>query len=548
MLNDQLRSQLRHLTNLIEPHISLLDRKFQAGLKRRKHDVRPRAALLAITLGAGARILVKLSPELGLRRFFEHVEYHGRRLAKMNLPPSVVAAALERYNAMLGDVVARLAPQELHNFQWVRDQLHFCVILTLNNAYYKVREAESSAFYELFRIELEAKNLRDLLRRSLEALAVYCRADEAGLYFYNRETGTWSLEAAKGTFSVQKVTEKGVSETLSRPWSGPCGKGAREVLAESWRGKFATVWSVPMTSGERTDGVIQFAFAKPYEWLPREQELLYAAAERCLLAAEKARLVEDLAAREEQVRQLAAHMLQVEEMERRRVSRELHDEAGQSLLCIRLQLEMLEEAIPEERADLRERLREARRSTERTIIDIRRLIAALSPAVLEQLGLESALKQLVKRFVQLHEAKVRVQMHGLEGLPKEVNVIAYRLVQECFNNIAKHSEASAVNLFVGSADGSLKLNVEDNGKGFDLKGALARRESFGLAGMMERVALLGGKFEIESCPAGRNGSANGRAAAAGIRRNGMMAEGRATMGRMRRGRSGTSIAIELPVP
>ena len=81
---------------------------------------------------------------------------------------------------------------------------------------------------------------------------------------------------------------------------------------------------------------MQFGFSKPYEWLPREQELLAAAAERCLMAAEKARLMEDLAAREEQVRQLAEHMLHVEEMERRRISRELHDEAGQSLLCIRL--------------------------------------------------------------------------------------------------------------------------------------------------------------------------------------------------------------------
>ena len=161
------------------------------------------------------------------------------------------------------------------------------------------------------------------------------------------------------------------------------------LLEPAWKDQFQTVWSIPLAAGGRTAGVMQFGFSKSYEWLPREQELLAAAAERCLMAAEKARLMEDLAAREEQVRQLAEHMLHVEEMERRRISRELHDEAGQSLLCIRLQMELLEQAMPSEHAEWIGKLQEARDLTERTILEMRRLIAALSPAVLEQLGLGS---------------------------------------------------------------------------------------------------------------------------------------------------------------
>jgi len=126
-----------------------------------------------------------------------------------------------------------------------------------------------------------------------------------------------------------------------------------------------------------------------------EQELLAAAAERCLMAAEKARLVEDLAQREEQVRRLAEHMLHVEEIERRRISRELHDEAGQSLLCIRLQMSCWSRT-PEEEGEWKAKLRDTRDLTERTILEMRRLISALSPAVLEQLGLGAALRQLVK--------------------------------------------------------------------------------------------------------------------------------------------------------
>ena len=158
------------------------------------------------------------------------------------------------------------------------------------------------------------------------------------------------------------------------------------------------------------------AFPRIYEWLPREQELLAAAAERCLMAAEKQRLMEDLAQREEQVRRLAEHMLHVEEMERRRISRELHDEAGQSLLCIRLQMELIEQELPESAANGRAKLREARDLTERTILEMRRLIAALSPAVLEQLGLGAALRQLVNRFQRLHPCRVRLQLSKMGAL------------------------------------------------------------------------------------------------------------------------------------
>jgi signal transduction histidine kinase len=243
---------------------------------------------------------------------------------------------------------------------------------------------------------------------------------------------------------------------------------------------------------------MQFGFVNAYEWLPREQELLAAAAERCLMAAEKARLMEDLAQREEQVRRLAEHMLHVEEMERRRISRELHDEAGQSLLCIRLQLELLEQAMPESELEWRAKLSEARDLTEHTILEMRRLIAALSPAVLEQLGLGAALRQLVNRFQRLHACRVKLQLSKMGALPQQTEVISYRLVQECFNNIGKHSGATRVNISLASADGILKLAVEDNGVGFNVEEAFEKRESFGMSGMRERVALLGGEFQAES--------------------------------------------------
>jgi signal transduction histidine kinase len=88
--------------------------------------------------------------------------------------------------------------------------------------------------------------------------------------------------------------------------------------------------------------------------------------------------------------------------------------------------------------------------------------------------------------------------HRLENLPKRTESIVYRLVQECFHNIAKHSFADTVNISVGTADGYLKLVVVDNGIGFDVEAAFRKQDSFGLSGIRERVTLLGGTFQIES--------------------------------------------------
>ncbi|MBL8229699.1 MAG: GAF domain-containing sensor histidine kinase [Bryobacterales bacterium] len=502
VLSDQLRTHLRRMAALLHPHANRIERQFQRSLKQLQLNVLERGALAAITPGAVARILADGHAPAS---FFEQVEYHGRRLAKLNLPPSQIIAALAEYDRLLIPVLEELPPEEKANFQWVREQLQFCVILTLNNAYYQVRESETQAFYDLFRVELESRNLDELLQRFLATLAQFCRADAAHLFWLDE--GVWRHKAAVASQARRTPVLDGLTSdgrVVRRLLKGHCWSwtagGAPDdlVLDRAWIRRFESCWSVPLVDGKKLAGVVQFGFRKTYEWLPREQELLAAAAERCVVAAQKARLLEDLAEREEQVRTLAEHMMHVEEAERRRISRELHDEAGQSLLCVRLNLEMIEQTLPE--SDPRNKLAEVREMTERTILEIRRLIAALSPAVLDQLGLGAALRQLVTRFRQVHSAKVRLQLSRIQNLPKKLEIIVYRLVQECFNNIAKHSSAKHVNISAATADGKLRLYVEDDGVGFHVEEALEKRNSFGLSGIRERVALLGGTFRIESWP------------------------------------------------
>jgi signal transduction histidine kinase len=133
-------------------------------------------------------------------------------------------------------------------------------------------------------------------------------------------------------------------------------------------------------------------------------------------------------------------------------------------------------------------------------VEIRRLISALSPAVLEDLGLAAALRQLANRLGRLHGMQIRLRAGPLRDVPRQVAIASYRIVQECLNNALRHSSASNVNISVVSADGEMRLQVEDDGVGFRVEEALMKSGSFGLAGMSERASLLGGEFRIESRP------------------------------------------------
>jgi two-component system, NarL family, sensor histidine kinase UhpB len=165
---------------------------------------------------------------------------------------------------------------------------------------------------------------------------------------------------------------------------------------------------------------------------------------------------------------------------------------------LRLQLEMLERQAPEE---LRKALAEARGITERTVSELRRIVAALSPAVLDRLGLERALRQLAARFHKMHPAPVRLRFCGSNGdLAKPSQEVIYRVAQECLQNIAKHSQATHVNLSLSTADKSIRLSVSDNGAGFSAEAAGHQPMSFGLAGMRERASLLGGTLAVQTAP------------------------------------------------
>jgi signal transduction histidine kinase len=567
ILRDPVRRPLQRLAAWLAPMLDGIEVRFINRLQSLGYSDGQISALSAITAGNAARLIAasKLA-KAPVLEFLEQVEYSGRRLAKLNLPPAGIQQALQEFDKVLLPAIDGLPAARAKEFRWVNEQLHFSVLLTLNNAFYQVREEETQTYSDLFRNELESRGLHEVLRRFLSTLGSLHKADTACLFFLDKKEQVLLPMAFSGEndrtpphlveFDAAKV--KALTKAFCvHADASEFAQYSNLILDQRKPQRYTSCWSIPLLENGRLRGVMQFRFRRRYEWLPREKELLEIAGERCLMAAEKARLMEDLAAREEQVRRLAERMLQVEEMERRRISRELHDEAGQSLLCIRLQLEMIEEQLSSEGQQFKHRLAETREVTERTIIEIRRLIAALSPAVLEQLGLGAALRQLVSRFSRFSSARVKLSLSRMGRVPKKTEVIVYRLVQECMNNVGKHSQASHVNISLETADGHLRLTVEDDGIGFEVEEALLRRDSFGLAGLRERVALLSGRFYIESRKKVKDSADEGIAGqvatpkrSGGMRASSKVRNGARTLGGKvgkSRFRHGTRIVIELPL-
>jgi signal transduction histidine kinase len=192
---------------------------------------------------------------------------------------------------------------------------------------------------------------------------------------------------------------------------------------------------------------------------------------------------------------LSRQLLKAQEEERRRISRELHDETGQGLMVLRFQLEML--ASDAKRRDEKAKVQESLELLDRTIEGLRRTIARLSPRVLEELGLIAGIHreaQLVSRHTGI--AGDLQLPEEIQPLSHELEVAIYRSVQEALHNIAKHSQAHrfAVKLEIGSL--KVTVQIEDDGIGFSPR--MARDRGFGLEGMRERAAALGGSVTLRS--------------------------------------------------
>ncbi len=184
-------------------------------------------------------------------------------------------------------------------------------------------------------------------------------------------------------------------------------------------------------------------------------------------------------------------LLTAQEEERGRISRDLHDQVGQSLTAMLLNIKRLEERPGEGK------LGHLRELTSKTLEDVRRISRDLRPALLDELGLEAALGRFARELAAQSGVAIDVLARLPERSPRNVEVVIYRVVQESLTNVVRHAEAENASVIITAERERVHLIIEDDGKGFDLA-KLSTTDHVGLAGMRERLELLGGSLRIES--------------------------------------------------
>jgi signal transduction histidine kinase len=193
-------------------------------------------------------------------------------------------------------------------------------------------------------------------------------------------------------------------------------------------------------------------------------------------------------------REAVRSLLEGQELERKRLARELHDETGQALASIRLGLKALEQQVGEEPLAL------VRELVASALDDVRRLTVELRPPALDDFGLAPALERLTSVVGARSGIEILLNVRSGLELSAEQETALYRIVQEALTNVVKHADASSVSIVVTAVGDTIRTVIEDDGNGFDPRDV--RENALGLVGMRERVALLGGRLQVDSQPGG----------------------------------------------
>jgi signal transduction histidine kinase len=334
-------------------------------------------------------------------------------------------------------------------------------------------------------LDLVARRLRELLDARLVTVLLPSGDDELRFAAVAGDRAEFAgATITRSTSKSGRVVERGQSERVDSVLDDP------DVDHEAMRlmGARTGLW-VPLIVRGRAIGVLAAhdKLGADARFTDTDLRLAETFAARAALAVDLSeRIASDSLRR----------VVEAQELERRRLARELHDETGQALTSILLGLRALEERTDD--PDSREATQELRELVVSTLQDVRRLAVELRPSALDDFGLVAALERLASSFGE--QTGISVDFHAAlpdERLPEEVETALYRIVQESLTNVVKHARARRVSILLARKDGAVKAVVEDDGQGFD-PAEQTEDDGYGLVGMRERLALLSGRLEVES--------------------------------------------------
>jgi len=500
-IQESARELILEATTALQPYLAEMTAAWrQRMFEEFQFEGRAMAALERLNLGVGFMMF----SHSDFDEFSENLCYYGKRLAKLRVDTRQVARSLEIYQKIAAPFLAQVFGDRRFQMIAALETLASASFVAVSGAYFDVQQNASDALLKVLDAELSARNLTALLERVLVVTAGVFGASVGVILLSDPEINKLRVRSATGLSS-----EFG-EDIVIAPGQGFTGHifetGEADILPDlslstgllnpELRERAKSLWGVPLKIGDRVIGVLIIGFEKPYHWLPTELELFRAIADRSALAIDRANMTDALREREMRIVELSGHLLKAQEEERKRISRELHDETGQALMVIRLYLGMLDGTVKTRQG--KAKIGELLAVVDRTIEGIRRIIGRLSPLVLQELGLISAIRKEAKDLAKTAGVQSRVAISDDVGrLDPTIEAAIYRVVQESLHNVAKHAQAQNVNIQMDRVGETLKLVIEDDGVGIRAV-SNPLRPSFGMAGMRERVSTLGGQMRVVS--------------------------------------------------
>ncbi len=334
-------------------------------------------------------------------------------------------------------------------------------------------------------LALVARRLRELLDARLVAVMLPAGADELRFAAVAGEGGDAFLGTTlpRGSSKTGRVYDRGRSERSDSVLDDP--EVSRDVIRGF--GVRTGLW-VPLLVRSETIGVIAVhdKLSADARFTDNDLRLAETFASRAAVAVDLSQRI---------ARDVLRRIVDAQELERRRLARELHDETGQALSSILLGLKALDDKVESDAA--REGVAEVRELVVATLHDVRRLAIELRPKVLDDFGLVPAVERLTESFGGQTGIGIRFESSlADERLPTEVETALFRIIQESLTNIVKHARARNISIVLARKPGAAVAVIEDDGQGFDPSSV--RDGGFGLEGMRERVGLLDGRLQIES--------------------------------------------------
>lgn len=301
---------------------------------------------------------------------------------------------------------------------------------------------------------------------------------------YGKRIGLLEFPAFMAVFEKNQV----VSIPDTNSYSGSKYFPGKEYIG-SWI-------AIPLSASDQIIGLCILEHAQTNFFTSEKIDWALSVTRQAVVAIQNAWLFEQVSDGREQMQALSRQLVEVQETERQYISRELHDEAGQSLASLMVGLKVLETESADQQAVIA-RTRELKNIADNVLENLHRLSVSLRPASLDHLGLVAALKQHTEMISQQYNIIVQFEAVGqIERLPAEVETAIYRIVQEALTNIVRHSKATRADVLIERQKQSLIMIIEDNGIGFDPKHPTIN--NLGLVGMQERATMLGGTITFES--------------------------------------------------